>query len=142
MLNRNALILRGALIVIAALACSIGIAQADCCGSIDGGICSDGTCGTPCCGEGSCNIFCCNCDGGCRSGCVTCVLPSASAIDRFRSVDENKDNKISLIELQNWLKKAKKKIDSKGAESEFAKVDVNKDGFIQPGEFDKAIAKQ
>nr|CAH0110888.1 unnamed protein product [Daphnia galeata] len=31
-----------------------------------GDSCNDGTRGTPCCGVGSCNIFCCNCDGGCR----------------------------------------------------------------------------
>ncbi len=31
-----------------------------------GDSCNDGTRGTPCCGVGRCNIFCCNCDGGCR----------------------------------------------------------------------------
>lgn len=29
-------------------------------------LCNDGTQSTPCCGNGGCNIFCCNCDGGCR----------------------------------------------------------------------------
>ncbi|KAF2142760.1 uncharacterized protein K452DRAFT_297296 [Aplosporella prunicola CBS 121167] len=28
--------------------------------------CFDGTRATPCCGVGPCNIFCANCDGGCR----------------------------------------------------------------------------
>ncbi|KAI9551472.1 hypothetical protein GHT06_021805 [Daphnia sinensis] len=32
------------------------------------GYCKDGTRGTPCCGYGRCNIFCRNCDGGCRTG--------------------------------------------------------------------------
>ncbi|CAG7710875.1 unnamed protein product, partial [Allacma fusca] len=29
--------------------------------------CDDGTTGTPCCGYGRCNLFCCDCNGGCRS---------------------------------------------------------------------------
>lgn len=38
-----------------------------CCGTAFGGTCADGTHGTPCCGTGGCNVFCCNCDGGCRA---------------------------------------------------------------------------
>src|SRR5262249_54208732 len=30
------------------------------------GCCADGTPSTPCCGYGPCNVFCGNCDGGCR----------------------------------------------------------------------------
>ncbi len=45
--------------------------DADCCRTHkldqnDNTICADGSDGTPCCGVGSCNIFCCNCDDGCR----------------------------------------------------------------------------
>ncbi|OAK98479.1 hypothetical protein IQ06DRAFT_307583 [Phaeosphaeriaceae sp. SRC1lsM3a] len=29
--------------------------------------CADGTKATPCCGNGPCNIFCSNCDNGCRT---------------------------------------------------------------------------
>ncbi|KAF2630906.1 hypothetical protein BU25DRAFT_446474 [Macroventuria anomochaeta] len=29
-------------------------------------VCDDLTSGTPCCGNGKCNVFCCNCDRGCR----------------------------------------------------------------------------
>lgn len=32
------------------------------------GYCRDGTRGTPCCGYGRCNVFCRNCNGGCREG--------------------------------------------------------------------------
>ena len=39
--------------------------DAVCCGA-DGGICADGTEGTPYCGRGPCNILGCNCDNGCR----------------------------------------------------------------------------
>jgi hypothetical protein len=45
-------------------------ARADCCPNALGAgwtTCADGTSsGGGCCGVGSCNIFCCNCDGGCR----------------------------------------------------------------------------
>lgn len=48
---------------------------AACCGG-QGTVCQDGykTGQFECCGKGPCNIFCCNCDGGCREpkaeGCV------------------------------------------------------------------------
>ncbi|KAK6516004.1 hypothetical protein TWF281_004594 [Arthrobotrys megalospora] len=38
-----------------------------CCDTDGIGRCDDGTLGTPCCGNGECNVFCCNCDGGCRT---------------------------------------------------------------------------
>lgn len=41
--------------------------QAVCCSASYFDMCADGTAGTPCCAYGGCNIFCCNCDGGCRS---------------------------------------------------------------------------
>ncbi|MBS1199065.1 MAG: Diedel [Proteobacteria bacterium] len=37
--------------------------QADCC---PGGLCDDGSDSSTCCGIGKCNVFCCNCDKGCR----------------------------------------------------------------------------
>jgi len=40
--------------------------ELECCGSALGGVCDDFSQGTPCCGVGSCNVFCCDCDGGCR----------------------------------------------------------------------------
>jgi len=42
---------------------------AECCpGMFLGGyqVCKDGYRTWNCCGKGACNIFCCNCDGGCR----------------------------------------------------------------------------
>lgn len=48
----------------------VGETSAVCCQSQGGTYspktCRDGTGPTPCCGRGKCNIFCCNCDGGCR----------------------------------------------------------------------------
>ena len=43
--------------------------DAECCKPVlspFGLTCYDETTATPCCGYGGCNIFCCNCDGGCR----------------------------------------------------------------------------
>ena len=55
-------------IVLVFLAAAIAAANADCCGPPFGGhmICDDGSETSTCCGVGPCNIFCCNCDGGCR----------------------------------------------------------------------------
>ena len=38
----------------------------ECCYPDMSGQCLDGSEATPCCGFGACNIFCCNCDDGCR----------------------------------------------------------------------------
>ena len=38
------------------------------CGCPVSGHCKDNPTCTPCCGYGKCNIFCGNCDGGCREG--------------------------------------------------------------------------
>ncbi|KAK6503372.1 hypothetical protein TWF481_008392 [Arthrobotrys musiformis] len=46
---------------------SATLALADCCDSDHEGRCEDGTEATPCCGYGSCNLWCCRCDGGCRT---------------------------------------------------------------------------
>ncbi|KAH8688667.1 hypothetical protein GQ44DRAFT_291763 [Phaeosphaeriaceae sp. PMI808] len=52
------------------------LATAECCrGPVIGGSCGDGTTPTPCCAHGGCNIFCCNCDGGCRGRSVKQNLP-------------------------------------------------------------------
>jgi len=45
---------------------SIVSGPSECCGSMFGDVCADGTAGTPCCGVGRCNAFCCSCEGGCR----------------------------------------------------------------------------
>lgn len=51
-----------------ALSCTLAAGHPEeCCGSPVGtSRCEDNTFGTPCCGVGKCNVFCCNCDGGCR----------------------------------------------------------------------------
>ncbi len=46
--------------------CELAQQSNACCTENANGYCGDGSRGTPCCGQGRCNIFCCNCDGGCR----------------------------------------------------------------------------
>ncbi len=41
----------------------LSLGSADCCGTTP---CADGSKNGFCCGVGDCNIFCCNCDNGCR----------------------------------------------------------------------------
>ncbi|KAH7090754.1 hypothetical protein FB567DRAFT_546915 [Paraphoma chrysanthemicola] len=68
--------MRSYIAIFAAFAMLFAFAQAECCDQTDGlsGHCDDGTDSTPCCANGKCNIFCCNCDDGCRKetydGCV------------------------------------------------------------------------
>ncbi|KAK4036054.1 hypothetical protein OUZ56_028125 [Daphnia magna] len=54
-------------VAISLIALSIVPDSVDACRPVDG-FCRDGTRGTPCCGKGRCNIFCRNCNGGCRRG--------------------------------------------------------------------------
>lgn len=102
----------------------------------DEGVCQDGSCSTPCCGLGGCNAFCCNCDGGCRMG-NACSL--SSAIDRFKSIDKNSDDRISLSEFRDWAKTSRKGYSRRRTRAEFSKLDSGKDEFIQPSEFDKDL---
>ncbi|KAF1847617.1 uncharacterized protein K460DRAFT_279871 [Cucurbitaria berberidis CBS 394.84] len=60
---------------IACVTAIIPLATAVCCQGPTTGSCGDGTNGTPCCAHGKCNIFCCNCDGGCRGRSMKRDLP-------------------------------------------------------------------
>ncbi len=54
--------------VVVVFLAAVAAADAVCCGVPLGGQqqCNDGTVQWGCCGNGACNIFCCNCDRGCR----------------------------------------------------------------------------
>lgn len=98
---------------------------AECCSSP--AVCADGTVSDiwSCCAYGSCNIFCCNCDGGCRvasskrswtdwvhhnhghfpgvseasSGCGLTVTDSQCVEDKITELDTDFDGKVSLAEI-------------------------------------------
>ncbi|KAH7398653.1 hypothetical protein DE146DRAFT_782297 [Phaeosphaeria sp. MPI-PUGE-AT-0046c] len=63
-----------------ALATLVAFVKADCCTPDQPFLsyCPDGSDSTPCCGRGSCNVFCCDCDDGCRTETYDgCVLEAA-----------------------------------------------------------------
>ena len=154
------------LVCMAALGLLSGEAAAQCSGNIYG-FCADCTTPTPCCGYGPCNIFCGNCDGGCRHppdgggqrdpSCGTTtgndlqkalheaeVLPvseedAKAQRARFDQIDANHDGVISPSETQAWAKKAKKGMSRKDIREGFDKADANGNGKIEPGEFDRSL---
>ena len=132
------------LIVLAVLVLASGASYAECCNPVSGGICGDGTCGTPCCGYGKCNIFCCNCDGGCRTGCVTCGTSAGltASIEYFDEVDANDDHVIDAEEFAQWAGRAGRYYDSEAdAKRAFDSADRDGNGQIEPAEFDRDVGK-
>lgn len=142
------------------------LASAQCSGNAYGW-CADCTSPTPCCGYGPCNIFCFNCDGGCRSapggvnGDPTCghlgadkigdairanggAKPAASELlaarEAFDSIDTDGNGAISKAETLAWAKGAKKDLSRKQVENGFKQADANRDGKIHPHEFDRSLA--
>lgn len=109
-------------------------ALADCCKADDCGHCDDGTKGTPCCGYGKCNIFCCNCDGGCRKE------DSRSIANRFTALDFDQSGGISLEEFEIWTSQVGRHFEAgEDRRKAFEKLDSNKNRVIDPGEFDKSL---
>jgi len=130
------------LAVLAVLIFSPAPALADCCNSNSSGKCADGSCGTPCCGNGGCNIFCCNCDGGCRTGPCggNCGVGSTTPAQFFDSVDLDKSSAISPGEFEAWAGRAGRHFETnEDRQKAFAKADSNKNGTIDPGEVDKSL---
>ena len=119
------------LVVILCLALSYSV-QAICCFTDTQNYCADGTIGTPCCGYGPCNIFCCNCDGGCRQPRLRSSsksftkeafgyylegkgVASPQVVDHlFAELDTNKDGKIDSKEIETGKNTPVEKILIKG----------------------------
>jgi hypothetical protein len=89
--------------------------------------CGDDTKPTPCCGYGKCNVFCCNCDGGCRSSRRRSNPDEIAANDlaTFGEIDLNKDGKVDADEAHKFV--APKNLTQA---FEFARYDLNGDGFL------------
>jgi hypothetical protein len=131
------------------------------------GYCADCTSGTPCCGYGPCNVFCGNCDGGCRrppsggNGDPSCGTLTGNALTealratsaapaapseaqawraKFDTIDKNHNGTVSLAETQAWAKTAKKGMTHKQVREGFKKADANGNGKIEPGEVDRSLA--
>ena len=133
-------------VVLMAVASYASIANGLCCAGCPlSGQCPDGTGCSPlinCCATGPCNIFCCSCDGKCRSSSILQrVLPLAKieadnlnvAIERFRRFDIDKNGAIEIHEMMQ----VDNSMPIYVQESEFQEIDVNKDGIITIEEFDE-----
>ncbi|KAM0798422.1 hypothetical protein BDR22DRAFT_964767 [Usnea florida] len=113
-------------------------------------LCADGSYSTPCCGEGGCNIFCCNCDGGCRTDTWMEKIKRDDLEDDqsipvdslFQSVDGDTDQYLSLAEYIVWVERTKGESVVKNATmlemwiEKFESHDANGDGKIEPGEME------
>lgn len=105
-----------------------GFASAQC--SANGfGCCADGTPGTPCCGYGPCNIFCGNCDGGCRHAPDNGQPVDPSCGQVGGALDINK-----AIKDGNGAEPAKTKAEPLVGRALFDKIDTNHDGTISLAE--------
>lgn len=117
--------MRSLSVILLSLLGTAATVAAECCSSP--ATCLDGTKSDiwSCCAYGSCNIFCCNCDGGCRrapskrswtdwAGHGHGDLPGASdtnpvcgltrtdnqcVVDKINELDTNLDGKVSLAEI-------------------------------------------
>lgn len=116
--------------------------RADCCNTVCGGLCGDCTNGTLCCATGGRNIFCCNCEGTCRSGnCSVCTDCGSSIFTRkrFDAIDRNRDGALSRAEVSAWIKETKSARTPAEVRKGFDRADANHNGRIEPVEFDKTL---
>uniref|UniRef100_A0A914DQJ1 EF-hand domain-containing protein n=1 Tax=Acrobeloides nanus TaxID=290746 RepID=A0A914DQJ1_9BILA len=105
--------------------------------------------GRYCGGKGYCNIFCCNCDNGCKN------LDEAESHTQNRArrnpnnsypskildfCDSNKDRTIDFKEAISCLNFSESETNKLRRNiSWFEQMDFDSDGFIQPGELDESI---
>ncbi|HYS55175.1 MAG TPA: EF-hand domain-containing protein [Thermoanaerobaculia bacterium] len=63
--------------------------------------------------------------------------PPATAEERFKAIDADKDGHLSFEEVKAWAAKNGSQLSESELKKKFDEVDVNKDGVIHPTEFDK-----
>ncbi|XP_078609213.1 uncharacterized protein LOC144880728 isoform X1 [Branchiostoma floridae x Branchiostoma japonicum] len=124
------------------------------------GRCQDGTSGSPYCGKGGCNIFGCNCYGGCRHSKRDVLEEVRSLLELLRGgqedtapeegattgrwfgdYDTDQDGKLSKQEALEMLKTLGQVDVAKLPADWFTSMDTNGNGFIDPEEYDKDVAK-
>ncbi|KAK0615427.1 hypothetical protein DIS24_g11833 [Lasiodiplodia hormozganensis] len=102
--------------------------------------CDDDTQGTPCCGYGGCNIFCCNCDGGCRRaggapagrrGLMSARDDKDASDAAFNAADTDNSGNITMQEYTNYMNVGDNSVKHIAW---FLKHDKNDDGVITPDE--------
>lgn len=146
--NLNSLVRRVLLVMtmafVAAVSFSSQEAYAFCAPKCYGDLCGDGTLRTPCCATGKCNIFCCNCDGKKRKGCVSRHCSggdglTAQSLAKFNAIDANGSGGISMAETRSFVESQGPGFSAADVAAEFDSMDSNGDGHIQPGEFDSDL---
>ena len=66
--------------------------------------CNDGSTAGACCGNGACNIFCCNCDRGCRGDSRRKrAVNDVEDLDHFANYDLNQDGVIDFSEANSKM---------------------------------------
>ncbi|KAF9630114.1 hypothetical protein BFW01_g295 [Lasiodiplodia theobromae] len=111
-------------------------AAAHCCHVInENNECRDGSWGTPCCGQGGCNIFCCNCDGGCRSDnrklASRATIDGAADADSFSVADVDGTGNLTLAQYTQYMGATE---DDEIYVNWFKQHDKNGDGVVTPDE--------
>uniref|UniRef100_A0AC34G8R1 EF-hand domain-containing protein n=1 Tax=Panagrolaimus sp. ES5 TaxID=591445 RepID=A0AC34G8R1_9BILA len=111
-------------------------------------VCCDRDSITKCCGIGDCNIFCCNCDVGCNPLCNVeigrkkreSIFEVLVAEHRFKKLDFNDDGVVSMKEALAFLQSSGRNSSKLEEDTEwFSKMDANKNGFVEPSEFDRLL---
>ncbi|KZP23352.1 hypothetical protein FIBSPDRAFT_1043047 [Athelia psychrophila] len=110
--------------------------SAECCTPDGSALCADGTYGFPCCGKGACNIFCCECDGGCRTSDSRAslsarnplgVVEADSCKQRFSQADANGDGKLTFLE---WAAPSDTAADTAATAAKWADFDWEGKGYL------------
>ena len=118
--------------------------NAECCLCSDYGTCNDQTtCGYPpnfCCAHGSCNIFCCDCDGGCRTGLEAKQSDNATHLEFLSKIDKDSSGDVDFQEFENF------NVENNMPQNMliytiFTLLDKDEDGHISAKEFDMANLK-
>jgi hypothetical protein len=78
-----------------------------------------------CCGKGDCNVFCCNCDGGCRSDYTLYGLSGVAEVAAYRTMDTNGDGRVDQEEAFAYLGHL-----YAGNNFSFHNYDTNGDGYL------------
>lgn len=131
-----------ALAVLALLLSTAALSDGICCGCPSSRTCADGLkCFFSCCATGACNIFCCNCDGHCRTDSLiaqSTVADGAEALLAFQSIDTDANGGIDHSE---FVKHFEDQYPFAVIDKEFAAADKNNNRKIEIEEFDKDAAE-
>ncbi|CAG7734546.1 unnamed protein product [Allacma fusca] len=129
---------RPGLILVAAsilLALHVNQVASECCELAWKEECDDYEMGTPCCGVGSCNMFCCNCEGGCRTWDPNKMYKrqatSTDPYDKHRSLDINGDGDVDEADATYYVRQSRQ---TEGFE--FSAYDKDGNGVLSPEEID------